>query len=102
MSVVVERVKRSAVPGAERYTVTNITLDSAYATGGYAVSADDLGLSDIAFAMCQVVVPSSEDPVDGAALVSGKLVCTISGVEVANTATNDLSDAVVQVVAVGR
>lgn len=104
MAIAVEIVKPSAVPGAERYTVTEVTLDNNYATGGYALSAADLGLTAVQFAICNLISPSTKDPVDGAIydVENEKLICTISGAEVADTTTDDLSDAVIQVVAFGR
>lgn len=97
-------VKPSVVPGAERYTVTHVTLDNNYVAGGYTLTAADLGLVAVDFAICSLVEPSTEDPVDGAIydIDNEKLICLISGVEVADTTTDDLSDAVIQVVAFGR
>lgn len=100
MAASVSIEKRSAVPGAERYTVSNVTLDDAYVSGGYSISAGDLGLVAVQFAVCNLVEPSDEDPVEGAAYANGKLVCFTDGVE--TSAAQDLSGAVVQVVAYGR
>lgn len=104
MAITPTVVKRSAVPGAERYTVTHVELDDNYATGGYALTPADLGLTAVQFAICNLVSPSTEDPVDGAYydVENEKLVCLVNGDEVADTTTDDLSDAVIQVVAFGR
>lgn len=42
------------VEGARRYSVANVTFDSSYPTGGEAITAAQLGLNSVAFAICNV------------------------------------------------
>jgi hypothetical protein len=105
LAVAVARVQPSRVPGAERRTVTRVTFDNNYPTGGEAVTAEDLGLQRVTFAQSEVVhgtesaelrVANADYDVETEKL---KLFDNATGKELANT--KDASKVVVQVVAYG-
>lgn len=92
----------SNVFGSRRVTVTDITLDSSYPTGGEAVTAANLGLSTVLFAICNVKAVSGTVNIANAyydqANSKLKIYDETPG-EVANAA--DLSSNVVRVLAFG-
>lgn len=96
----------SGVEGNKRFTVTNVTFDSSYLSGGEIVAASDLGLSSLEYGSCNIKA------VGGTVnIASAFLECTAdpttnklhlrdeTPAEVASTA--DVSTCVVQVKAVG-
>lgn len=105
MTVVTSRTQGPRVPGAEKRTVTRVTFDAEYPTGGEVVKAADLGLSSVTFAQVDVVhgTESTELRVSNADydIANGKLklIDNATGKELANG--KDASKVVVQVVAYG-
>lgn len=101
----ISRVQAPRVPGAEKRTVTRVTFDNKYPTGGEATTPEDLGLSRVVFAQAEVVhgTESAEKRVTNAdydvANEKLKLFDSATGKELANEA--DASKVVVQVVAWG-
>lgn len=101
----ISRVQPPRVPGAEKRTVTRVTFDNAYPTGGEAVTPEDLGLSRVVFAQAEVVrgTESAEKRVANADYDTVneklKLFDNATGKELANA--SDASKVVVQVVAWG-
>jgi hypothetical protein len=104
MSVTVSKKPTSTIPGAERRTVTEITLDNSYASGGEALTAAQLGLRHVEAAICSVVhgTESATYRAVTAYYKEGKLhlIDSATGKEVEST--KDMSKVVVQVVAFGR
>lgn len=101
----ISRVQAPRVPGAEKRTVTRITFDNEYPTGGEVVAPEDLGLSRVVFAQAEVV-HGTESAVLRVAnadynVANEKLVLfdNATGKEVENG--KDMSKVVVQVVAWG-
>lgn len=105
MAVAIARVQKPTVVGKERRTVSRVTFDNAYPTGGEVVSAEDLGLQRVTFAQAEVVhgTESAEKRVSNAEYDKAngklKLLDNATGKELANGA--DASKVVVQVVAYG-
>jgi hypothetical protein len=101
----ISRVQAPRVPGAEKRTVTRITFDNSYPTGGEVVAPEDLGLQRVVFAQAEVVhgSESAELLVTNAdydvANEKLKLLDAKTGKELADT--KDASKVVVQVVAWG-
>lgn len=105
------RVQKPRVPGAERRTVTEITFDNSYTSGGEAVTPADLGLeTSVTFAVCDLVNGSEGEggaeevnPVSGASYDPDEELLHLNdaktGEEIA--AEEDMSKVVVQVVAYG-
>lgn len=104
-AIAISRVQPPRVPGAEKRTVTRITLDNAYPAGGEVVTPEDLGLQRVVFAQAEVVhgTESAELRVANADydVVNEKLKLfdNATGKELANG--KDASKVVVQVVAWG-
>src|SRR3954471_23716707 len=46
--------KTAKVPGSEKRTLTEVTLDNSYATGGEPLTPTQLGLRTVDFAACSV------------------------------------------------
>jgi hypothetical protein len=105
MGLTNSRVQGSRVPGAEKRSVTRVTFDNAYPTGGESLTARDLNLGHVAFAQAEVVhgTESAEVQVTNADYdaANGKLKLFDAGTgkELANAA--DASKVVVQVIAYG-
>lgn len=105
MGLTNSRVEGARVPGAKKCTVTRVTFDNAYPTGGESLTARDLGLGHVAFAQVEVVhgTESAEKRVTNADydVANGKLKLfdSATGKELADAA--DASKVVVQVVAYG-
>jgi Sec7-like guanine-nucleotide exchange factor len=61
MAVTVAQVgdKPYYIDGAMKHTVTDVTMDSAYATGGETVTCSDLRLNYIDHAEAKITVPSN-------------------------------------------
>jgi hypothetical protein len=55
------------VVGNQKHTVTDVTMDGAYLTGGEVATAADLGLSHIDHAEAQLTVPANATDALGAA-----------------------------------
>jgi hypothetical protein len=106
MSVTVTKKPKISIPGAERRTITEITLDSSYALGGEVVTAAQLGLRHVDAAICSIIhgdEAKSSELFAGVASYSGGKIHVVNlktGVEVAET--KNLEKVVVQVVAFGR
>ena len=105
LAVAFKRVQPSRVPGAEKRTVTRVTFDNAYPTGGEVVTAENLGLHRVTFAQASVVVGTESAVLRVAnadydtANEKLKLFDNATGKELANG--SDASKVVVQVVAYG-
>src|SRR4051812_13258066 len=96
---------RVRIEGAQRRTVTDVTLDSSYPTGGYAVTPDQLGFGCFLEEGGQSKVKTAAGGVTEAVLVpqaagGAKLVCNAGGAEVVNAA--NLTGCVVRVQAYGK
>lgn len=93
-------VQQNTVFGNRRVTVSEVTLDNSYATGGLAVTPSQLGLTRVVFASTTVKTPA------GAAVnayydtSTSKIKALGASAEIA--ALTDLSALVVQVVAYGN
>ena len=105
MPVTVAAVQTARPPGAERRTITTVTLDNSYAEGGEPLTAAQLGLTKVTFAECSVVNGSEleANPVDTAYytpatskihVIDGKTSKEMAG-------TKDMSKVVIQVTAYG-
>lgn len=105
MAIAAARVSGPTVPGNRKRTVTRITFDNAYPTGGEVVTPADLGLKRVVDASADVVhgTESAEIRVSNADydIANGKLklLDNATGKELANG--KDASKVVVQVVAYG-
>lgn len=55
MPVTLSTVQTARPPGAERRTVTTVTLDNSYAEGGEPLTQAQLGLKKVLFADCQLL-----------------------------------------------
>lgn len=106
MPATVTKGPKRVIPGAERRTTTEITLDSSYALGGEEVTPAQLGLHHVDAAICNIVHGDEAKTAEifpGVAFYSGGKIHVINlktGVEVAET--KNLEKLVVQVVAFGR
>lgn len=88
------------VLGAIKMTVTDVVMDTSYPTGGSALSAAQLGLTRVLFAISEVSVVGAGGMTEVHYSVStNKLKAFTGTAEVANT--TDLSANTVQVVAFG-
>lgn len=54
MAVTTTRTQKQRVPGNQKFTVTSVTFDSSYAEGGEPLTAAQLGLTKVDFAMCNL------------------------------------------------
>lgn len=92
----------SNVFGSRRVTVTDVTLDSSYPTGGEAITAAQLGLSTVLFAFCNVKAVSGTVNVANAYYDSANSKIKVydeTPAEVANAAS--LASVVIRVMAYG-
>lgn len=92
----------SNVFGSRRVTVTDVTLDSSYPTGGEAITAAQLGLNTVLFAICNVKAVGGTVNVANAYYDSANAKIKVydeTPAEAANAA--DLSSLVVRVLAFG-
>lgn len=105
MAVTVATVRNAGdVHGNQRITVTDVTMDASYVTGGEPVTAAQLGLNFVHIAVGSLVSGAAGAAVeyvplpqtDGSVLLRAN---AASGVQVANAV--DLSSNVVRVVAFG-
>lgn len=53
-AVAVSSVQSKKVPGSERISVTDVTCSTKYVEGGEALTAEQLGLNQVDFALCQI------------------------------------------------
>lgn len=100
-------VKKTAkVPGSERRTVTEVTLDNSYAAGGEPVTAAQLGLRVVDFAVCTVKNGSEAEATAVGSVyydaAAGKLVVNDYKTQKPMAEGKDLSKVVVIVVAHGK
>jgi hypothetical protein len=92
--------------GSDYYSITNVTLDSSYASEGEALTAKDLGLRRITFAICNVTAGSESATLRPAnayytpATEKLHLIDSATGKEM--EATKDMSKVTVQVIAFGK
>lgn len=119
MAVTTSSVRRDDSSGNQIKTVTEVTLDSSYPTGGEPLTADDLGLNVVQDAVCQVVAPGDGSLVSAKYSIDDELLTAYVATAV-STATegtpntvdtvitvaeaadsSDLTDGVVQVTAWG-
>lgn len=54
-AIAATRVQKPRVPGAEKFTITDIAFDNSYAEGGEKVTPEDLGLSRVTHSTCELV-----------------------------------------------
>lgn len=89
------------VMGDERVTITNVTLDASYPTGGYPLTPAQLGgLGTVRYAISSGVVVVATGPSETYYnIAAGKLQCFSAAGEIANATS--LAGAVCQVVAYG-
>lgn len=101
MAVTATRVVLPTVPGADRYTVTDVTFDSSYPTGGEPLTASDLGLTFVAHAFVVPKVLGTGSTVGCTYdIANAKLLAYAAAAQIANT--TDLSAATFTVWAFGR
>lgn len=103
MATTAKVFRNGAGLGNKRISVYDVTMDSSYPTGGESITASDLGLRRVDFAICTVKAVSGTVNVAQAHYIpsTGKLkVYDETPGEVANAA--DLSNVVIQVVAIGN
>lgn len=101
MAVTVSRANNPQVEGARRVTVTNVTFDSSYPTGGEPLTFSDLGLTSVEFAVATLKTGGTGSVVQvWYDTANQKLKAYVAAAEV--TAATDLSAIVAQVVAWGR
>lgn len=95
------RTQLPVVPGASRITVTEVAFDSSYPTGGEPLTASDLGLTTVEFAIATVKVAGTGSVTavfyD---IANAKLLAYTAAAQVANT--TDISAVTAQVFAVGK
>ena len=102
MAVSVSRVDQY-VTGNKRVTVSGVTFDSSYLSGGESLTAADLGLSDVVSAVCTIrsvggtvnVASAAYDPATSLIHLYDETPGEVSS-------TADVSNIVVQVEAKGR
>jgi len=98
--------KQEKVPGSERRTVSNVTLDNSYAEGGESLTAKELGLTSVDFAICTIKngTEAEATPVCSAWYETSKALLHVINAktqkEVAGAA--DLSKVIVHVIAFGQ
>lgn len=101
MAVTATRTQLPVVPGAQRMTVTEVTFDNSYPTGGEPLTASDLGLTGVDFAIATIKTAGTGSVTavfyD---IPNAKLKAFAAAAEIANT--TDLSAVTAQVFAVGR
>lgn len=105
MAVTATKVRHDDVHGNQRCTVTDVTFDSSYPTGGEPLTAADLGLREVQSAVATIKTPTAAATAIVSAvydIANSKLKVNTIGAEVAN-ATNltTTTTLVVQVVAFG-
>lgn len=100
--VSVATVKKGTVVGSERRTVKNVTFDSSYLSGGEPLTAAQLGLKHVDFAVCTVKAVGGTDNVASVYYdPSTALIHLFDETPAEFGSTNDASNIVVQVVAYG-
>lgn len=100
MAVSATAVHRGDVAAKLRVTVTDVVADSSYPTGGEALTAAQLGLSQVAWAIVTVNAPTADAVVAGEYdVTNSKLILYTATAQVSNG--TDLTDVGVQVVAFG-
>lgn len=88
------------VHGDQRLTVTSVALDASYPTGGYAITAAQLGLNSVAHTISSVSVAGTGGIVHTHYTPStGKLSCYTATAEIANA--TDVSAETVEITAFG-
>ena len=101
MATTNSRVVTPTVPGAERYTVTDVVFDSSYPTGGEPLTAADLGLTSVSFAISSVKTAGTGSVTDVFYdIANAKLKAYAAAAEIANA--TDISAVAAQVVAFGK
>lgn len=106
MSVAVANVQTPRPPGDLFYSVKEVTLDSSYASEGEPLTAKELGLRRVVYAICEVLHGTESSTVRAVTAYyipsteKIHLIDSATGKEV--EATKDLSKVVVQVIAFGK
>lgn len=101
MAVTPTRVIVPFVPGAQRITVTDVAFDASYPTNGEPLTASDLGLQVVDFAIATVKVAGTGSVTAVAYdVTNAKLKAFAAAAEIANT--TDISAVTATVVAFGR
>lgn len=101
MALTLSLVKPPFVPGAGRITVTDVTFDSSYPTGGESLTAADLKLTQVDFAIATVKVAGTGSVTNVRYDVANqKLLAYAAAAQIANA--TDLSAVSATVVAFGR
>lgn len=96
------------IVGNQKKTVTDVTMDSVYPTGGEAVTAAQLGLSFIDHAEAQFTVPANATDALGAVQfvrssgITGLVKVYDPDVPADASASDDLTGCVVRVIAYGN
>ena len=102
MAISASRAVSPTVPGAERFTVTDITLDSEYPTGGESVTPADLGLSTVTFAVAAVHDGTSATAAASAGYDKDKELLLVYNTTAQVADRADLTGLVVRVLAFGQ
>lgn len=101
MAVTATRVVLPTVPGADRYTVTDVLFDASYPTNGEPLTASDLGLTFVSWAISNVKVSGTGSVTSVFYdIANAKLKAYAAAAEIANT--TDISAVTATVVAFGR
>lgn len=101
MAVTATRAVLPFVPGAGRITVTDVTFDASYPTGGEPLTAADLGLAVVDFGIATVKVAGTGSVTAVAYdVANAKLLAYAAAAQIAST--TDLSAVTATVVAFGR
>lgn len=101
MAVTATRVVLPTVPGASRFTVTDVLFDSSYPTGGEPLTASDLGLTFVEWAISTVKVAGTGSVISVFYdIANAKLLAYAAAAQIANT--TDISAVTATVVAFGK
>jgi hypothetical protein len=106
MSVTVSKKGPTRIPGAERRTVTEITLDNSYAEGGEPLTAAQLSLHHVEHANCTVKNGSEAEATTVGSVIydpaAAKLIVNDYKTQKPMVKEKDLSKVVVVIEAWGR
>lgn len=107
MSLSFSAVDWAGVSGTQRRTVTNVTMDSSYLSGGETVTAAQLGLSSVDYGICSIksvggTINVAEAFLECKADPATNLLHLYDETPAEVSSTSDVSGVVVQVVAYGH
>lgn len=101
MAVTNARKFNPSIVASERATVTEVTFDSSYPTGGEPLTAADLGLTKVDFAIATLKTAGTGSVTQvWYDIANSKLMAFAAAAQIANT--TDLSAVTAQVVAFGK